>query len=236
MPRRGGRCPVREALRIAWLVLRKDIRVESRSREALYTTAFFAASCVLVFSFAFVRAGQPVEGAAAGIVWVALAYAGQLALGRAFERELHHDALRGLLLAPVDRGALFAGKLLGILLLMALVEAVVVFFVALFFSAPFLDHPFLFVGLLAAGTVGFAGVGALFAAMLTRARNRAVLLPVLLYPIVVPVLIAGVNGTTALIQADPNPDLARFWLAFVVFFDAVFLTLAFWTFEPLMTE
>lgn len=227
---------MREALRVAWLVLRKDVRVESRSREALYTTTFFAASCVLVFSFAFVRAGQPVEGAESGIVWVALAYAGQLALGRAFERELHHDALRALLLAPVERGAVFAGKLLGIVLLMALVEVVVVFFVALFFSTPFFEHAALFAGLLAAGTVGFAGVGALFAAMLARARSRAVLLPVLLYPITVPVLIAGVNGTLALIQADPNLDLARFWLALILFFDAVFLTLAFWTFEPLMTE
>ena len=78
-----------EFFRVAWLVMRKDIRVESRSREMLYTTTFFAASCVLVFSFAFVRSGRPVEGAEAGIIWGALAYAGQLALGRAFERELH---------------------------------------------------------------------------------------------------------------------------------------------------
>ena len=225
-----------EFLRIAWLVMRKDIRVESRSREMLNTTTFFAVSCVLVFSFAFVRAGTPIEGAEAGIVWVALAYAGQLALGRAFERELHHDALRGLLLAPAERSAIFVGKLFGILLLMAVVEAVVVFLVALFFAAPLFSHPFLFLGLLAAGTLGFAAVGALFAAMLTRTESRAVLLPVLLYPITVPVLIAGVNGTLSLIQADPNLDLARFWLALVVFFDAVFLTLALWTFEPLMTE
>ena len=219
--------------RIAWLVMRKDIRIESRSREVLYTTSFFAASCVLVFSFAFVRAGRPVDGAEAGIVWVALAYAGQLALGRAFERELHQDALRGLLLAPVERAAIFVGKLLGIMLLMVLVEAVVIFFVALFFSTAFFEFPILFVGLLIGGTIGFA---ALFAAMLTRAKSRAVLLPVLLYPVTVPVLIAGVNGTLALIQADPNLDLARFWLALVTFFDVVFVTLALWTFEPLMTE
>ena len=225
-----------EFFRIAWLVMRKDIRVESRSREMLYTTTFFAVSSVLVFSFAFVRAGTPVEGAEAGIIWVALAYAGQLALGRAFERELHHDALRGLLLAPAERSAIFVGKLFGIILLMVVVEAVVVFFVALFFDVPLFAHPFLFLGLLLAGTLGFAAVGALFAAMLTRTESRAVLLPVLLYPITVPVLIAGVNGTLSLIQADPNLDLARFWLALVVFFDAVFLTLALWTFEPLMTE
>jgi len=225
-----------EFFRVAWLVMRKDIRVESRSREMLYTTTFFAASCVLVFSFAFVRAGRPVEGAEAGIVWVALAYAGQLALGRAFERELHQDALRGLLLAPVERAAIFVGKLLGIMLLMGVVEAVVVFFVAVFFSTAFFDYGFLFISLLVAGTIGFACVGALFAAMLARSQSRAVLLPVLLYPITVPVLIAGVNGTLSLIQPEPNLDLARFWLALIAFFDVVFMTLALWTFEPLMTE
>ena len=216
--------------------MRKDIRVESRSREILYTTIFFAISCVLVFSFAFVRVGRPVEGAEAGILWVALAYAGQLALGRAFERELQQDALRGLLLAPVERAAIFVGKLFGIMLLMAIVEVVVVFFVSLFFSAGFFAYPALFIGLLVTGMIGFAAVGTLFAAMLTRAQSRAVLLPVLLYPVTVPVLIAGVNGTLALIQPDPNLDLARFWFALVCFFDVVFLTLALWTFEPLMTE
>ena len=225
-----------EFFRVAWLVMCKDIRVESRSREMLYTTTFFAASCVLVFSFAFVRSGRPVAGAEAGIIWVALAYAGQLALGRAFERELHQDALRGLLLAPVERAAIFVGKLLGIMLLMVVVEAVVVFFVSVFFSTGFFDYGLLFISLLVAGTIGFACVGALFAAMLARSQSRTVLLPVLLYPITVPVLIAGVNGTLALIQSEPNLDLARFWLALIAFFDVVFMTLALWTFEPLMTE
>ena len=225
-----------EFFRVAWLVMCKDIRVESRSREMLYTTTFFAASCVLVFSFAFVRSGRPVVGAEAGIIWVALAYAGQLALGRAFERELHQDALRGLLLAPVDRAAIFVGKLLGIMLLMVVVEAVVVFFVSVLFSTAFFDYGLLFIGLLVAGTIGFACVGALFAAMLARSQSRTVLLPVLLYPITVPVLIAGVSGTLSLIQPEPNLDLARFWLALIAFFDVVFMTLALWTFEPLMTE
>lgn len=225
-----------EFFRVAWLVMCKDIRVESRSREMLYTTTFFAASCVLVFSFAFVRSGSPVVGAEAGIIWVALAYAGQLALGRAFERELHQDALRGLLLAPVDRAAIFVGKLLGIMLLMVVVEAVVVFFVSVLFSTEFFEYGLLFIGLLVAGTIGFACVGALFAAMLARSQSRTVLLPVLLYPITVPVLIAGVSGTLSLIQPEPNLDLARFWLALIAFFDVVFMTLALWTFEPLMTE
>ena len=222
--------------RIAWLVMRKDLRVELRSRELVYTTVFFATSCVLVFSFAFVRDGRPLAGVEAGIVWVALAYAGQLALGRAFERELGQDALRALLLAPVERSAIFVGKLLGIVLLMAVVEAAVVFLVTLFFSAALLEHAFWMAALLAAATVGFAAVGTLFAAMLARSQSRAVLLPVLLYPVTIPVLVAGVSGTIALLAAEPNLDQVRFWLALIAFFDVVFLTLTLWTFEPLMAE
>ena len=82
----------------------------------------------------------------------------------------------------------------------------------------------------------FATVGTLFAAMLLRTSSRGVLLPILLYPVTFPVLIAGVGGTVALFQGQPNLDLARFWIALLVFFDAVFITLALWTFEPVMTE
>ena len=222
--------------KIAWLVTRKDIRVETRSWEMVSTTLFFAASCVLVFSFAFVREGRPIEGAAAGIVWIAVAFSGTLALGRAFERERYQDAMRGLLMAPVERAAIFLGKLLGIVLLMAVVEAIVVGFVAFTFQAPLFLYPGYLVALLATGTIGFATVGTLFAAMLLRTRSRGVLLPILLYPVTFPVLIAGVGGTVALLQSEPNLDLARFWVALLVFFDAVFLTLALWTFEPVMTE
>jgi len=227
---------MRSFFRVAWLVVRKDLTIEMRSREMLYTTLFFAVSCVLVFSFGFVREGQPLEGAAAGILWIAIAFAATLALGRAFERERYNDALRALLLAPVDRPAIFVGKLLGILGLLAAVEMVVVPLVALLFRAPLLQHPVMIMVLLAAGTIGFASVGTLFAAMLARTQTRGVLLPVLLYPVAIPALIAGVSGTLALIQADPNLPIARFWMAFLGFFDTVTLTLALWFFEPVMTE
>src|SRR5512146_1034114 len=104
--------------RIAWLVMRKDLTVEVRSREILYTTAFFAVSCVLVFAFALVRDGRPLEDAAAGLLWIAIAFAGTLALGRAFGRERHAATLRALLLAPADRPAIYVGRLLGIIALL----------------------------------------------------------------------------------------------------------------------
>ncbi|HXT71843.1 MAG TPA: heme exporter protein CcmB [Vicinamibacterales bacterium] len=223
-------------LRAALLIARKDLVVESRSRELAYTTLFFAVSCVLVFAFALIREGRALEDAAAGILWVAIAFSGTLALGRAFERERQAETLKALLLAPIEPSAVYLGKLTGLLILMIGVELIVVPVVGLLFDAPILRAPLLLAALLAAGTVGFAGVGTLFAAMLVRAHSRDVLLPVLLYPITVPVIIAGVRGTAAIFAAEPNLDVAGSWLSMLVFFDAVFVTLALWTFRPVMSD
>ncbi len=227
---------MRRFARAVWVVTRKDLLVEARTKEILYTTVFFALACVLVFAFGFVRDGQALPDAAAGILWIAIAFSGTLALGRAFERERQGETLRALLLAPIDRPALYLGKLLGILIVLAAVETLVVPLVALMFQAALFDHALLMIGLLVAGTVGFAAVGTLFAAMLVRARSRDVLLPVLLYPITVPVIIAGVRGTAALLQPEADQPMARAWIAMLIFFDVVFITLALWTFEPVMTE
>jgi heme exporter protein B len=222
--------------RVAWHVMRKDMTVEIRSREILFTTVLFAVSVVLIFSFAIVREGRAPDDVAAGILWVAISFAGTLAMGRTFERERYNDTLRALILAPADRPAIYMGKLLGLLLLMALVEIILVPLVGLLFGAPIFAYPIMLSLLLAAGTLGFAAVGTLFAAMLVRVRSRDTLLPVLLYPITIPVMIAGVRGTAALFQATPDEPMARFWIGLLVFWDAIFLTLALWTFEPVMTE
>ena len=223
-------------LRAAWLIARKDFRVESRSRELVYTTLFFAVSCVLVLSFAFVRGGEAVEGAAAGILWVAVAFAGTLALGRTFERERQAETLRALLLSPVERAAVYLGKLIGILLLLFGIEIVLVPMIALLFHAPIGRAPLTVAALLGAGTLGFAAVGTLFAAMLGRAESRDVLLPVVLYPITLPALIGGMQGTAAIFAAEPDPALAQTWLSMLIFFDVVFITLSLWTFAPVMSE
>jgi len=225
-----------EALRAAWLVARKDLVVEARSRELVYTTLFFSLAVILIFAFGFVQEGRPIEGTAAGILWVALAFSGTLALGRAFEREREAETLRALLLAPVERGAIYLGKLVALVALMTCVEVVIVPVVVLLFDAPIGRAPGLVAALIAAGTVGFAAVGTLFAAMLIRAHSRDVLLPVLLYPITVPVVIAGVRGTAAIFAVEPNLALARMWLTMLVFFDVVFVTLALWTFGAVMSE
>jgi heme exporter protein B len=223
-------------LRTAWLVLRKDFAIEARSWEVLTTTLFFATACVLVFAFAFVREGRAVEDAAAGILWIAIAFSGTLALGRTFERERYGETLRALLLAPAPRPALYVGKLLGILALLGTAELFLVPMVAFLFQASLFSRPLLLAALLSGGTLGFCAVGTLFAAMLVRARSRDVLLPILLYPITIPVIIAGVRGTAALLAATPDEAAATMWIGILAAFDVVFVTLALWTFEPLMTE
>jgi heme exporter protein CcmB len=222
--------------RTVWLILRKDLTIEVRSREIAYTSLFFAVSLTLVFAFALVRDGQPPEDGAAAVLWVAIMFAGTLALGRAFERERQSETLRALLLAPASRPAVYVGKLLGIVALLTAAEVVLVPLIAFLFQAPLLSHPVWLLLIVVAGTAGFASVGTLFAAMLVRARSRDMLLPVLLYPITVPVIIAGVRATAALLQPTVDFDLVAFWLLLLVCFDVVFVTLALWTFEPLMTD
>ena len=108
--------------------------------------------------------------------------------------------------------------------------------IAFLFRAPLFSRPLLLVALLVLGTIGFASVGTLFAAMLIRARTRDVMLPILLYPITIPVMIAGVLGTGALLQSPVDEAVAVMWIGVLGSVDTVFLTLALWTFEPLMTE
>lgn len=223
-------------LHTALLVLRKDLTIEVKSREILYTTLLFALSCVLVFSIAFVKQGEPLPDAAAGILWIAIEFAGTLALGRTFERERYGETLRALLLAPVSRAAIYVGKMLGILVLLAVVELLLVPLVAILFHSPLLAYPAPLAALLAAGTIGFSAVGALFAAMLVRARSRDVMLPILLYPITIPVMIGGVRGTAALLQSPADMPSVTMWIAILAAFDVVFVTVSLWTFEPVMTE
>jgi heme exporter protein CcmB len=223
-------------LRTAFLVLRKDLAIEVKSFELVTTTLFFAVGCVVVFAFALVKDGQAPPDSAAAILWISLLFSGTLALGRTFERERYGETIRALLLAPSPRPALYVGKLLGVLCLLGLTELLLVPLIALLFNAPLLPELPMLLLLLVLGTLGFAAVGTLFAAMLMRARTRDVMLPILLYPITIPVIIAGVRGTAALQSVPPDEPTAIMWLSILAAFDVVFVTLSLWTFDPLMTE
>ncbi len=220
----------------AWVLLAKDLRIEWRSREGLLTTACFALACVLVFSFGLVRDGSPVPDAGPAVLWVTVALAGTLAMARTFERERAAGTLMAVLASPAPRPAIYLGKWGALMVLMIAVEVVLLPLVALFFQMPLDRRPFTVAGLLVVGTAGYAAIGTLFAAMLARTRTRDVLLPLLLYPMSVPVIIGGVRGTSAAL-ADPYvPGVVSLWLPLLVCFDAVFALLALWTFGTLMTE
>ena len=221
---------LRHAATVAW----KDLRVEFRSREIIYTMTFFAAMLVIIFSFAFVSDDGVVRDAVPGMVWVAIAFAGTLGLSRAFDRERESDTMRGLLLTPASRTSIFLGKAIGIIVFMVIVEVVVVPLVALLFNAPLFEYPLPLLLLFALATIGFAVVGCVFGAMLLRVRSRDVLLPVVLYPILVPALIAGTKGTAALL--DNNTEAAYYWIQFLGVYDAVFIVVSLWSFESLVIE
>jgi heme exporter protein B len=210
----------------------KDLRVEWRSREILYTMSFFAVLVVLIFSFAFVNEGQPTGTVAGGILWVVIPFAGVLGLSRAFDRERESDTHQALLLSPASRAAVYLGKLLGVFIFISLSEAVVVPLLLVLFSLR-VESPALLAALLILGTLGFAAVGCLFAAPLMHSRSRDVLLSILLFPIVTPLIVAGAKGTAALLAGPEQLAGAVIWLKLVAAFDLVFVVLSLWAFGPL---
>jgi heme exporter protein B len=221
---------LRHAAMVAW----KDLRIELRTREILSTTIFFAVMLVIVCSFAFVEKVPSIGDLASAILWISVAFAGTLGLGRAFDRELAGHTMRALLLAPSERGAIFLGKAVGVIVTMLLVEAVVVPLLGFLFSAPIERNALAVVAILILVTVGFAVVGSVFAGMLLPTRARDVLLAVTLYPVVTPALIAGIKGTAAAwIGVLPE---AYFWIKFLLVFDAIFLAVSLWSFESLVVE
>jgi heme exporter protein CcmB len=223
---------VGQALRIA----AKDLRIEWRSREVLATMTFLAVVVVLIFSFAFVVEGaRPPAPVVAGILWVAVVVSGTVALSRAFDREREGEAIRSLLLSPAPRGAVYLGKLAATVCLMLVTETVLTGLCVLLFAARVDALLVRVVLLLVLGTIGFAAVGCVFSAALLRARGRDALLATLLYPIIVPIVIAGARGTAQLLDvATPDLEGAQFWTQFLFALDIMFVTAGLWAFEPVV--
>jgi len=224
---------LRQAGRVAW----KDLRVELRSKEIVMTMVFFATLLVVIYSFAF-RSSDPraVRGAVPGMLWVALAFTGTIALGRAFDRERENDTMRALLLSPVPRLAVFLGKAVAMTALILAVAVVCVLLLTVWMNAPLLEFPGELALVVTLGAVGIALIGSVFAATLLKVRSRDVLLPVILYPLLMPLFVAGTKTTMALLSEIPNLELAWFWIRFLGIYDAVFLVLSLWTFESLVIE
>lgn len=216
-------------------LLWKEILVETRGRESLVAGVVFSLLVLVIFNFALDLQAIDVAPLAGGILWITFLFAGTLALGRSFARERDRRTLEGLLLSPVDRSLIYLAKVTALFLTMALVEIVSLpaFFALFNLSASF--------GLLAAslalGTLGLASVGTLFAAIAAHTRARDVLLPLLLFPVEVPALLASVKTTgAALIPPATDPADAVRWFGLLAAFDAIFLALSIILVEPTLDE
>jgi heme exporter protein B len=213
----------------------KDLLIEARTRESAVAGSVFALLVLVVFNFAFDLRVQNTAEVAPGILWVTITFAGVLSLGRAFARERDRQTLDGLLLAPMDRSALYVAKTVSNVMSMLIVEAIALpAFVALFNLE--IDFPRLLLSLLL-GTLGYAIVGTLFAAMAAHTRAREVMLPLLLFPIQVPVILATAKTTGAAIMVlGTAPADTGNWLGLLIAFDALFLGLSVLLFDYAIGE
>ena len=211
-------------LAIAW----KDIRLEIRSRDTVVSALIFGLIVVVVFNFGLNRTPGSLAPVAPGLLWVAYGFVGVLAMNRAFAREQEQGALDGLLAAPVSRDAVFLGKMLGTLAFMLVIEVVLLPVFAVMLDLPALSATLGLIILLA--TIGFATVGTFFAAIAAQTRSREILLPVLFFPVIVPVIIAAVEATALVLQGGPMQAVWTRWLPLLVVFDALFLVICPWIF------
>lgn len=210
----------------------KDMVAERRTKEILSAMLVFALLVVLIFNFAFDLRRVEMDLVGPGILWVAFTFAGILGLNRAFALEKDRGALEGLMLAPMDRSAIYVGKLISTLLLMSIMEIAIFPVYALLNNQPIrLDVlPVVFMG-----TVGFVAAGTVIAAMAANTRTREVLLPILLFPILVPVIITAVGATAIVVRGGTWDELAA-PLSLLAIFDVVFLVAGFLVFEYVIEE
>ena len=211
-------------LAIAW----KDVRLEFRSRDTIVSALVFGLIVVAVFNFGLNRTPGSLAPVAPGLLWVAYGFVGVLAMNGAFAREQEQGALDGLLAAPVSRDAVFLGKMLGTLAFMLVIEAVLLPVFAVMLGLPTLSPTLGLIILLA--TLGFATVGTFFAGIAAQTRSREILLPVLFFPVIVPVIIAAVEATALVLQGGPMLPVWTRWLPLLVVFDALFLVICPWIF------
>jgi heme exporter protein B len=218
-----------------WAVLRKDLQIERRSKAAFNAMAFFGALVLFLFSFAVGADRELLERAAPGLLWVAIFFAGMLALGRAFDLERESGGLEAMRLYPADRRALYLGKMAGALVLVFAMEAVLFPLAGILYSLDLWPRLPGLVGVTILGTVGFVTIGTFYAALTVNLRAREVMLPLLVLPTMVPVVLGSVKATAAILAGDPFQEL-RTWVGLLAGFDLVYLIVCTLGFEFVLEE
>lgn len=211
----------------------KDLTAERRAKANIVAVTSLGALILIVFGFAIGPDAATLRASAAGILWLAVLFSGVLTFHRSYQIELEGGALETLLLYPGQRWEIFAGKFLANLVVVLLVEAIIIPLALVLYHV---DLPASWPALLAVvllGTLGFVTLGTFYAAMASRTRSKEVLLPLLLYPMLVPVLLAASEGSTALLVGDPMGD-ARAWLRLLIAFDVIFVLASLLVFEHII--
>jgi heme exporter protein B len=213
-----------KVLAIVW----KDVVVELRTREMSSSMLVFGLLLIVIFSFSFELRVDNMAQVAPGVLWVTFAFAGTLELNRSLSLEMENDCLDGLFLAPMEHSAIYFGKVLGNLIFISAIEALMLPIFSVLFELNLIQPSLLLTVFL--GTIGFAAVGTLLSTIAVNTRAREVMLPVLLFPIVLPVVISAVKVTAGILDGLPLGDLAH-WLRFLIAFDMIFLVVSYMTFD-----
>ncbi len=216
-------------LRAAWAIAWKDVRLELRTRDVIISALVFGLIVVVVFNFGLNRTPGSLASVAPGLLWVAYAFIGVLSMNRAFAREMEQGALDGLLTSPISRDAIFLGKTLGSLIFMLVIQGILLPVFAVMLGLPTLSPLLGLIIFLA--TLGFATVGTFFAGIAVQTRSREILLPVLFFPVVVPVIIAAVEASALALQGGSTDAIWTRWVPLLVVFDALFLVICSWMFN-----
>jgi heme exporter protein B len=215
------------------VILAKELRVELRSRELLSTTLVFVLLVLVLFSFTFDPTSAESRRFGPGLLWLGLLFASSLMLQPSFVREQSNDTLSALRMSPISPFAILLGKLAANAFFLFFVELILLPIFAALYNLPILPVLGRVLLVLLLGTLGLATIGTVFSAITAQARLRELLLPLLMFPLVAPVLIASTEATVGLFSEDASLD--RVWLVFLVAFDVVFLTAA-WLFGEYLFE
>ncbi len=213
----------------------KDLKVEVRSKERIYSMMVFSLLVMVIFNFAFDPGAEYIREVAPGILWVALIFSATLGLNKTFAAEIDQDCLQGLMLSPMDRTGIYFGKVISNILFSLIISLLTLPFFAVFFNISLLDVFPQLVLVISLTIIGFISVGTLFSAISVSVKGGDMMLPLLLFPIEVPVIIAAVKATGMILDGAPMMDYSM-WLKVLAIFDVIFVMIAFVTFEYLIEE
>jgi len=217
------------------VLLWKDLLSELRTKEMIFSMLVFSLMVAVIFNFSFPPGSEFIKDASPGILWMTFIFAGLLGMNRSFVYEVDKGCLQGLMLAPIDRSVIYISKLLVNFIFIGTVELVVTPLFAIFFHFSILDSPGAFLLMLFLSTLGFSVIGTLFSAIAVNTKTREVMLPILHFPVSIPIIICAVQATSAIFQGREWSEIWN-WLKILIVFDIIFLILAILMFEYVIEE